>query len=334
MELWNDFEGKTVDGRFHLEHLIGPKGRSAYFTTRDEAGAPATIRLIESLNDEEEILARWRMVTGMKQEHLLEVLACGQTVLDGTHLVYAVIEPTDMELSEVLRERALTPDETKQIALSVADGLLALHAKGLVHQHVEAENVLAQGETIKLRSDVVREIPEGAEGTALKNRDVRELALLLSQCLTRSQRFGETRLPVPFEEVVRKGESGAWGLGSMIAALQPPGTAAPAARAAANGRPAGNGVGGGAVVAGRSASAGEQVSSAGSAASAAVGRGATEGVNPAGSSAPARGTAGPVTGVTPAAAGQGSSVACGWCGCCGGSGGGGEPVGKPGSGCG
>lgn len=228
MELWNDFEGKTVDSRFHLDQLIGPKGRSAYFMTRDEAGAPATIRLIESLNDEEEILDRWRRVTGLKEKHLLEVLACGQTVLDGTHLVYAVMEPTDMELSEVLRERALTTEETKQIALSVADGLEALHAKGLVHEHVEAENVLAQGETIKLRSDVVREAPEGAEGAALRSKDVRGLSLLLSECLTRSRRFGETRLPVPFEELVRKGESGAWGLSSITAALQPggPGRAA------------------------------------------------------------------------------------------------------------
>ena len=309
MELWNDFEGKTVDGRFHLEHLIGPKGRSAYFTTKDETGAPATIRLIESLNDEEEILARWRMVTGMKQEHLLEVLACGQTVLDGTHLVYAVIEPTDMELSEVLRERALTTEETKQIALSVADGLLALHAKGLVHQHVEAENVLAHGETIKLRSDVVREIPEGAEGTALKNRDVRELALLLSQCLTRSQRFGETRLPVPFEEVVRKGESGSWGLGSIIAALQPPGTAVPGPRAAANGRPVGNGTNGGGVVAGRLASVGEQVSSGVPAASAAAGRSGAEGANPTGSSAAPRATSAPGAGVVPTVSAQGAAVA-------------------------
>ena len=226
MELWNDFEGKTVDGRFHLDHLIGPKGRSAYFTTKDEGGGPAAIRLIESLNDEEEILARWRMVLGMKQEHLLGVLACGQTVLDGTHLVYAVMEPTDMELADVLRERALSGDETRQVALSVADGLQALHEKGLVHEHVEAENVLASGETVKLRSDVVREAPEGAEGERQRSRDVRDLSLLVHQCLTRSRRLGETRLPGAFDEVVRRGESGAWGLGEIVAALRPVAAAA------------------------------------------------------------------------------------------------------------
>ena len=224
MELWNDFEGKTVDGRFQLVHLIGPKGRSAYFTAKDETGAPAVIRLIESLNDEEEILGRWRRVTGWKQEHLVEVLACGQTVLDGTHLVYAVMEPTDIELMDVLRDRALSPDETRQIALSVADGLEALHAKGLVHEHVEAENVLARGETVKLRSDVVRDAPEGAEGAALRAKDVRDLSLLLHQCLTRSRKIGEVRLPVPFDEAIRKGESGSWGLGAMIAALRPLGS--------------------------------------------------------------------------------------------------------------
>lgn len=234
MELWNDFEGKAVDGRFQLDHLIGPKGRSAYFTTKDETGAPAVIRLIESLNDEEEILARWRAVTRLQQEHLVEVLDCGQTVLDGTHLVYAVMEPTDAELADVLRERALTPDETRQVALGVADGLEFLHAKGLVHQHVDAENVLAKGETVKLRSDLVRETPEGAEGTALRAKDVRDLSLLLSHALTRSRRFGEARLPVPFEEIVRKGESGAWGLSSIVAALRP---ATPIARPAAPATP-------------------------------------------------------------------------------------------------
>lgn len=221
MELWNDFEGKTVDGRFPLEHLIGPKGRSAYFTGKTETGAPVVLRLIESLNDEEEILARWRTVTGMKQEHLVEVMASGQTVLDGTHLVYAVMEPTDAELADVLRERALTSDETRQIALSVADGLESLHAKGLVHEHVEAENVLAKGETVKLRSDVVREAPEGAEGAALRARDVRDLSLLLRQSLTRSRTSGAARLPSPFEEVISKGESGAWGLKEIVAALRP-----------------------------------------------------------------------------------------------------------------
>ena len=221
MELWNDFEGKTIDGRFPLEHLIGPKGRSAYFTGKTETGTPVVVRLIESLNDEEEILSRWRAVTGMKQEHLVEVMASGQTVLDGTHLVYAVMEPTDAELADVLRERALTSDETRQIALSVADGLESLHARGLVHQHVEAENVLAKGETVKLRSDVVREAPEGAEGDALRARDVRDLSLLLRQSLTRSRTTQTARLPSPFEEVIGKGESGAWGLKEIVAALRP-----------------------------------------------------------------------------------------------------------------
>ena len=221
MELWNDFEGKTIDGRFSLEQLIGPKGRSAYFRGKDDTAAPVMIRLIESLNDEEEILARWRLVTGMKHEHLVEVLACGQTVIDGTHLVYAVMEPTDAELADVLRERALTPDETRQIALSVAGGLLALHERGLVHGHVEADNVLAKGEVVKLRSDVVREVPEGAEAPALQTRDVRDLALLIAQSLTQRRALGTTRLPVPFEELVTKGESGFWGLKEIIAALRP-----------------------------------------------------------------------------------------------------------------
>ena len=67
MELWNDFEGKTVDGRYRLDRLVAPKGRSALFQTTDETGAPAMIRLIESLNDEREILDRWHAARALSR---------------------------------------------------------------------------------------------------------------------------------------------------------------------------------------------------------------------------------------------------------------------------
>ena len=56
------------------------------------------MRLIESLNDEDEILARWRVVEGIHEPHLQAISASGKTVLDGTHLVYAAMEPTDKPL--------------------------------------------------------------------------------------------------------------------------------------------------------------------------------------------------------------------------------------------
>src|SRR5882757_6844663 len=126
VEFWNDFEGKTVAEKYRLDHLIGPKGRSAFFTTNNGTGVPSVIRLIESLNDEDQILARWNIVSTLQQEHLIKLKACGQTILDGTHLVYAVLESTDAELADILKERPLTAEETKQVAISIIDGLQTL----------------------------------------------------------------------------------------------------------------------------------------------------------------------------------------------------------------
>ncbi len=229
MELWNDFEGKVVDDQFRLGRLLAPKGRSAFFTATGARQEPVTVRLIESLNDEDEILARWRAMRELREPHLVCLLACGRTVLDGTHLVYAAMEPTDAELAEVLRERPLTADETRAMAAAVLAGLEAIHKAGLVHEHVEAANVLAQGEVIKLRSDCVREAPAGAAGETLRRRDAHDLAMLVGYALTQRRDAGQVALPRQFEDLVRNGMSGTWGLKEMGALLRPAAAPLPSA---------------------------------------------------------------------------------------------------------
>ena len=233
MELWNDFEGKTLDGQFRLERLIGPKGRSAFFEARNVRDEAITVRLIESLNDEDEILTRWNAVRGLKSAHLLTILDAKKTVLDGVHLVYAVLERTQAELGDILRERPLTTEEARQVAVSVLGGLEDLHGRGLVHEHVEPGSVLACGEEVKLRSDCVREAPEGTEGETLRRRDTHDAAMLIGQALTQRRDLGQTRLPRPFDDLVRNGMTGTWGLKEMSALVRPvvP-VAAPAAPAA------------------------------------------------------------------------------------------------------
>ena len=221
MELWNDFEGKVVDDRFRLGRLLAPKGRSAFFLASTLSGEPIMMRVIESLNDEEEILARWRVVEGIHEENLQRIAASGKTVLDGTHLVYAVLEPTEASLDEVLRERPLNAEETRQMAAAVVAGLESLHRAGMVHEHVDAGNVLARGETVKLRSDCVREAPEGAEGEALRRKDAHDLAVLVGYALTQRRDAAQGTLPRQFEDLVRNGTNGTWGMKEMSALLRP-----------------------------------------------------------------------------------------------------------------
>jgi hypothetical protein len=224
MNLWTEYEGRTIDGAYPLTKLIRPEGRSAFFSTSNGTGVPTVIRLIESHFDGDEILTRWRGVAALNHPNLVKLKSFGHVVVDETSLVYAVMEPVEANLSEILRERRLTETETRQIATSLLAAIEALHSNGLVHEHVVPENVLAVGEVIKLRSDCIRETLEGEEGVALKRKDVRDYATVLLQALTQQRTLEDaTRnlpLAAPFEQIVRKGMSGEWGLAQIGTALK------------------------------------------------------------------------------------------------------------------
>jgi serine/threonine protein kinase len=222
MQLWNDYEGRTIAEIFPLNKLIAPEGRSAFFSTTNGTGTPAVIRLIEAHFDESEILARWRQVSEIKQPNLVALKKYGQTVIDGTPLVYALLETTDANLADVLRERPLTAEEATQVANSLVAALEALHSHNLIHEHIEPSNIFAAGEVIKLRSDCIREAPEGQQGIDLKARDVHNLATVLLQTLTQHSTLPSgTALPAPFNHLVPNALSGSWGLAQIAAALAP-----------------------------------------------------------------------------------------------------------------
>ena len=233
MNLWTEYEGRTIDGVYPLTKLIRPEGRSAFFSTSNGTGVPTVIRLIESHFDGDEILTRWRGVAALNHPNLVKLKSFGHVVVDETSLVYAVMEPVEANLREILRERRLTEQETRQVATSLLAAIEALHSNGFVHEHVVPENVLAVGEVIKLRSDCIRETLEGEEGVALKRKDVRDYATVLLQALTqqRTLQDGSRPLPAPFEQIVRKGMSGEWGLKEIGTALRKPSLAQAIARA-------------------------------------------------------------------------------------------------------
>ena len=228
MQLWNDYEGKTIAGKYPLGALVRPEGRSALFQLSAGVEAPATIRLTEAINDEGQMLACWSRVAAVKQENLVAIKRFGETNFEGTPLTYAVMEPTDANLADLLSERPLTHSEAMQVATGVVAALTALHAKNLVHEHIDATGILAVGETVKLRTDCVREcVVEPGFTTAedcmkLMERDVHDLAALLLQALTLEKKLSPTtKLPAPFDRIVPNGMNGAWGLREIAEVLTP-----------------------------------------------------------------------------------------------------------------
>jgi eukaryotic-like serine/threonine-protein kinase len=235
MELWTEYEGRTIDGAFPLKKLLLSEGRSAFFSTSNGNGVPTFIRLIASHFDEEEILARWRGVEALGHPNILKIEQYGQLVLDDTTVVYAVFEPVDAGLADVIASQRLTVADARQLASSLASALEVLHRHGFVHEHVEPEKVFAVGEVVKLRGDCIRETPEGEAGLNAKRRDVHDLAVVLLRAITQAETLEvATRarpLPVPFDEIVRNGLNGTWGLGQIMAALDARGSTASVAPA-------------------------------------------------------------------------------------------------------
>jgi eukaryotic-like serine/threonine-protein kinase len=223
MELWTDYEGRTIDGTFLLTKLLRPEGRSAFFSTSNGTGVPTVIRLIEAHFDEDEILARWRGVAALELPNALKLEKYGHVVVDDTSVLYAVMEPVDANLDEVVSRQRLTVPETRQLAVSLVTVLEALHSHGYIHEHLEPANVLAVGEVVKLRIDCIREVPEDS-ARELERKDVHDLAVVLLQALTQQRTLEaaarDLPLPSPFDQIVRKGMSGEWGLAEIAAALE------------------------------------------------------------------------------------------------------------------
>jgi hypothetical protein len=226
MYLWTDFEGATIDSAFALTKLLQTEGRSAFFSTVNASGEPVLIRIIECHFDEDEILARWRGVQALGHPSFLRIDRFGQFLVEGDdHItsVYAVFERVEANLGEVLKRGRLSAPDAAQIGLSVASALESLHANGFVHEHIEAGNIYAVGNTVKLRSDCIREIPEGDEGIDARRRDVHALAVLLTEVLLGASGDASAHrlpsLPAPFNEIVQNGMNGSWGIAEIKAAL-------------------------------------------------------------------------------------------------------------------
>lgn len=245
MHLWTEYEGRTIAGDYTLGKLLRSEGRNGFFATFTASGDSAVIRLTESHYDEEEVLKRWRQVAELHQDHLVEIERVGKTTFDGVPLTYALMERNDANLEDVLKKRPLTTAETIEIAKSIVHALSALHASGLVHEHVEPINVLAVGDVVKLRSDCVRECIADGEFTTeeaceeLRRRDVHDLGSLLLRCLTLERELTTAhRLPEPFSRIIPGALEGSWSLAKMQAVLSPTFSTPPAPVAANLPRPA------------------------------------------------------------------------------------------------
>jgi hypothetical protein len=222
MQFWNELEGQIIDGVYPLRRLVRSEGRSAWFETEtsDPRPVPATISLTEALTDADEVVARLEAAQHLNHPNLVSITKVGQVKIDNTLVVYALMEPIEQSLSDVLQSQALTADEGREVAEALVGGLTAIHQNGMSHGRVEAASVLATQETVKLRSDCLH------LSTAGQGDDVAGIGTTLFHAFTQRKGLTATdaqinRIPAPFAEIIRNSFARRWTLAQVSNALKP-----------------------------------------------------------------------------------------------------------------
>jgi TonB family protein len=219
-EEWKKWEGR-VDGKFPLRQWLGGSDHSAVFLTErpGQPGQKVAIKLIAADADADRQLSRWRAAVQLSHPHLMRIYDAGRCRLDGTPLLYLIMEYAEEDLSQILPQRALAPAEVTDLLPALLDALAYLHNKGFVHGRVKPSNVHAMDEQLKLSADQivsfaelnpvpsrrdVYDAPETAAGIVSPAGDVWSIGVTLVAALTQNVSFdgeGAQRDPDPPETV-------------------------------------------------------------------------------------------------------------------------------------
>jgi TonB family protein len=225
---WNQWEGHVINGTFHLRRYLGGCETSAVFLTEHGKQDPrrAAIKIIPaSLEDAELQLSQWDRAAKLSHPHLIQLLQMGHCELGGMELLFLVMEYAEENLSEVLPQRSLTPEETSEMLGPVVDALNYVHSQGFVHGHIKPANIMGVDDQLKisadglswvaelrsgLRKESVYDAPEIADGEISPAADVWSLGMTLVETLTQRlpvwQQFEAEpvlpeALPIPFFEL-------------------------------------------------------------------------------------------------------------------------------------
>jgi TonB family protein len=258
-EDWKKWEGR-VDGKFPLRQWLGGSEHSAVFLTeRPGHSEKVAIKLIAAGADADRQLAHWRAAAQLSHPHLMRIYEAGRCRLDGTPLLYCIMEYAEEDLSQILPQRALAPSEVTDLLPPLLDALSFLHGKGFVHGRVKPSNVHAMGDQLKLSADQivattepasrrrdVYDAPETAAGIVSPAGDVWSIGVTLVAALTQNVSFegsAETdpsrsdpappdTVPQPFRGIAREclhlDPKRRCSLDEIQARLQPAGRSVPA----------------------------------------------------------------------------------------------------------
>lgn len=197
-----DWVGSFADDRFPLLQWLGGSQANGVFRTElSEHSQKAVIKLVPE--DDQDAAARaaaWETAATLSHPNLMKVYAHGRCEIDGVPCLYVVTEYADEVLAEILKERPLSPAETRDMLGPALSALAYLHAKGLVHGRLNPSNIMAAGDSLKLTtygvcpvgaavisrpSRTICDAPETENGLIIPASDIWSLGATLVEVLTK-----------------------------------------------------------------------------------------------------------------------------------------------------
>ncbi|MGB9361070.1 MAG: hypothetical protein WCA99_05685, partial [Candidatus Sulfotelmatobacter sp.] len=108
IDISKQWEGRLIDSKFPLQKLLAGSARSAVFLTERNADGfqKAAIKLIpaescsaENLKEEDQLF-RWADIAKLSHPNLIRLFESGRCQIDGTNLLYVVMEYAEEDLAQ------------------------------------------------------------------------------------------------------------------------------------------------------------------------------------------------------------------------------------------
>jgi hypothetical protein len=143
---WDEMVGVTLAGQYELQELLGAEEHGAYYRAAFRGGR-AVIELMQESRAE-----FWQRAAQLDHRHLQRVLDSGTA----QGLTYVVFEYPDERLSSGM-QGGISKSEAREIVAALRGTLTYLHERGFAHGAVNADHIVAVGETVKLETDTLHD---------------------------------------------------------------------------------------------------------------------------------------------------------------------------------
>jgi serine/threonine protein kinase len=158
-EVWTEWEGQVINGVFPLHRFLSASDHSAVFLTEYKAQNlhTAALKLVSAIPALAQAqVAQWTKAATLAHPHLIRLFEAGRCQIGSREFIFVVMEYAEQTLSQILRQRALTPGEVREMLLPTLSALAFLHRRNLVQGQLKPSNMLSVNDQLKLASDTVR----------------------------------------------------------------------------------------------------------------------------------------------------------------------------------